>query len=48
MSNEITDNPKYWINLDKPSLFRDPQVVDILTKVLIANYDFRKSIKNWK
>lgn len=48
MSNEITDNPKYWINLDKPSLFRDPQVVDIVAKVLIANYDFRKSIKNWK
>lgn len=48
MSDEITDNPQYWINLDKPSLFRDPQIVDVVAKVLIANYDFRKSMKNWK
>lgn len=48
MLGEITDNPQYWIKLDKPSHFEDSQVVDVVAKVLIANYDFRKSMKNWK
>lgn len=48
MQNDITDNPQYWIKLNKPSLFRDSQVVDVVAKLLIANYDFRKSMKDWK
>lgn len=48
MLGEITGNPQYWIKLDKPSHFEDSQVVDVVAKVLIANYDFCKSMKNWK
>lgn len=48
MSNDITNNPQYWIDLQKPSHFEDSKIVDTIAKVLIANYDFRKSMKDWK
>lgn len=48
MSGDITNNPQYWIDLDKPSHFEERQIIDTVAKVLIANYDFRKSMKDWK
>lgn len=48
MSGDITNNPQYWIDLQKPSHFEDTKIVDTIAKVLIANYDFRKSMKDWK
>lgn len=48
MSGDITNNPQYWIDLQKPSHFEDSKIVDTIAKVLIANYDFRKSMKDWK
>lgn len=47
MSGDITNNPQYWIDLQKPSHFEDSKIVDTIAKVLIANYDFRNSMKNW-
>lgn len=47
-AHEITNNPRYWIDLPKPSQFEDDQIVDTIAKVLIANYEFRKAMKNWK
>lgn len=47
MAGDITNNPQYWIDLQKPSHFEDSKIVDTIAKVLIANYDFRKSMKNW-
>ncbi len=48
MSGDITNNPQYWIDLKKPSHFEESKIVDTIAKVLIANYDFRKSMRNWK
>lgn len=48
MSGDITNNPQYWTDLQKPSHFEDSKIVDTIAKVLIANYDFRKSMKDWK
>ena len=48
MPRAITCNPQYWISLQKPSHFEDGKIVDTVAKVLIANYDFRKSMQNWK
>ncbi len=48
MSGDITNNPQYWIDLQKPSHFEDRKIVDTIAKVLIANYDFRKALKDWK
>lgn len=48
MSGDITNNPQYWIDLQKPSHFEDSEIVDTIAKVLIANHDFRKSMKDWK
>lgn len=48
MSGDITNNPQYWIDLQKPSHFEDSKIVDTIASVLAANYDFRKSMKNWK
>lgn len=48
MSGDITSNPQYWIELKKPSHFEDNKIVDAIANVLIANYDFRKSMKDWK
>lgn len=48
MPYAITFNPVYWINMNETYLFRDPSVVEVVAKVLIANYDFRKSMKDWK
>lgn len=47
MAGDITNNPQYWIDLQKPSHFEDSKILDTIAKVLIANYDFRKSMKNW-
>ncbi len=41
MAGDITNNPQYWIDLQKPSHFEDSKIVDTIAKVLIANYDFR-------
>lgn len=48
MSGDITNNPQYWIDLQKPSHFEDSKIIDTIANVLIANYDFRKSMKDWK
>ncbi len=48
MSGEITNNPEYWIELKKPSHFEERKVIDTITNLLIANYDFRKSMKDWQ
>ncbi len=48
MSGDITGNPQYWIELQKPSHFEDRKIIDAIANVLIANYDFRKSMKDWK
>lgn len=45
--HEIINNPYYWIDLKKPSHFENKEVVDVIAKLLIANYDFRKSMKDW-
>lgn len=48
MSGDITNNPQYWIDLKKPSHFEDSMIVDTIAKVLVANYDFRRLMKDWK
>ena len=35
-------------DLDKPSLFEDKQIVATIGDMLIANYDFRKAMENFK
>lgn len=47
MTGDITHNPEYWINLQKPSHFEDSKIVDTIAQMLIVNYIFRKSMKNW-
>ncbi len=48
LDGNITNNPEFWIKLKKPSHFEEKNIVDILAKLLIANYDFRKKMLNWK
>ena len=48
MSGDITNNPQYWIDLDKPSYFEADEVVNTIAEVLIANFDFRKAMKDFK
>lgn len=48
MEENITNNPQFWIDLAKPSLFEDAKVVDTIADVIIANYEFRKSMRNFK
>ena len=48
MSGDITNNPQFWIDLEKPSYFEEYEVVDTIADVLIANYDFRKAMKGFK
>ena len=48
MTGDITNNPQYWIELANPTQFEDPEIVETVTKLIIANYDFRKSMKNWR
>lgn len=48
MSGDITNNPQYWIDLEKPSHFEDKQIIATIGDVLIANYEFRKAMKDWK
>lgn len=48
MSDSITNNPQYWLVLDKPSYFESNEVVNTIADILIANYDFRKAMKNFK
>lgn len=47
-SGGITIDPMYWINLKKPSDFEDSRIVDTIANLLIANYDFRISMKDFK
>lgn len=47
MSGDITNNPQYWIDLEKPSHFEDKQIIATIGDVLIANYEFRKAMKDW-
>ncbi len=48
MDSHITLNTQFWIELDDPELFEDDRIVDTIADVIIANYDFRKSMKNFK
>lgn len=48
MAGDITNNPQFWIDLKKPSHFEEDKIVDTIARVLIANYDFRKAMKNFK
>lgn len=46
--NDISNNPQFWIDLDKPSLFEDKQIVATIGDLLIANHDFKKSLQDFK
>lgn len=48
MSDDITNNPQFWIDLKTPSQFEEDKIVDTIADVLIANYDFRKAMKGFK
>lgn len=48
MSADIFDNPQFWIDLAKPSLFEEKEIVASIGNMLIANYDFRKEMENFK
>lgn len=48
MAADITNNPQFWIDLEKPSHFEEDKIVDTIARVLIANYDFRKAMKDFK
>lgn len=48
MSETITNKPEYLIELDKISYFENDNIVDAITDVLIASYDFHKSMKDFK
>ena len=38
--NHIANNVSYWINFPKEELFSDNSVIDNLSKVILAAYDF--------
>ncbi len=48
LSDSITNNPQFWIDLKTPSQFEEDKIVDTIADVLIANYDFRKAMKGFK
>ena len=48
MSDDITNNPQFWIDLKTPSQFEEDKIVDTIADVLIANYDFRKAMRGFK
>lgn len=48
MAADITNNPQFWIDLEKPSHFEEDKIIDTVAHVLIANYDFRKAMKDFK
>ncbi|MDE6552187.1 MAG: KAP family NTPase [Muribaculaceae bacterium] len=48
MSGDITHDAVYLINLPKPSDFENREVVDAIADMVIANYDFRNSMKDWR
>lgn len=48
MDGDITNNPQFWIDLDKPSYFEDKQIIATIGDMLIANYDFRKALQDFK
>lgn len=48
MDRDISNDPYFWIELDKPSDFEDKQVVATIGDMLIANYDFRKAMQNFE
>ncbi|MDE6334289.1 MAG: hypothetical protein K2L77_06540, partial [Muribaculaceae bacterium] len=47
-SADITNNPYFWIELAKPSYFENDKIIDTIADLLIANYDFRKAMKNFR
>lgn len=48
MSGLIANKPQFWIELDKPSHFEEEKIVDTIADLLIANYDFQKSMKSFR
>lgn len=48
MSADITNNPYFWIDPDMPSRFEDDDIIETIANVLIANYDFRNAMKDFK
>lgn len=48
MLDEITNKPQFWIELDKISYFDNDNIVGAIADVLIASYDFHKSMKDLK
>lgn len=48
MDGAIFNDPQFWIDLEKPSFFEDKQIVATIGDMLIANYDFRKTMQNFK
>ncbi len=48
MSGDIANSPQVWVDLKQPSRFEEDWVVFPIADVLIANYDFRKAMKDFK
>lgn len=48
LSEDITNNPYYWVNLEKPSHFEEKQIFSAIGDLVIANYDFRIAMKDWR
>ncbi len=47
MSDDVTHDAVYLITLPKPSDFEAEKIIDAVADVVIANYDFRNSMKDW-
>lgn len=48
LNGSLANNPQFEISLGKASSFEDSNIVDTIADVLVANYDFRKSMKDFK
>lgn len=48
MSGDVTHDAKYRIALHSPSEFEDIKIVDAIADVVIANFDFRKAVSDWR
>lgn len=46
-SNAITDDTTYCIVLENASLFEDHNIIDVIVKLLIANFDFREQMSKF-
>ena len=47
MSDDVTHDAVYLITLPKPSDFETEMIIDAIADVVIANYNFRNSMKDW-